>query len=1218
MLFSGDITLRIARKFIYKFAVSKYAKGFDAKFYLSHYDDLKMIRGKGQALKHYIKHGKKEGRFPNESDYIKGMSLADSSIKREFDVAAYKFYNKDLSYRFDNDEDLFFHYVKHGKKEGRICRFPENGNGQALIPDEEKWKSAFVAADFISWCGQDIDDIPLSREEAIDLFCSVGIEKIWPINFDYIFDVDFVRKNEMLPSHNQKSDAELYRAWLAEGFPANVAPNEGMFLASYLGGLPYPLSFDWQAFIRRSGLPRATTRSRALIALFNASAHKIILNIDLMGLDASWLLDRIARRALVLGDHRKAVALFTRSTMLAPAAEPLCLLGDAHRELGAIPDALEAYTASIAIGRAPIGSFLHAASIHASREKFSEAFDVLRKAWPTWRQKVEFGRKLHEIIQLYFDHQSARAHALYREIAEGKSGLVKREAVDELLTDTLNEIQAIYTELDCLPAPVGGDKNGYVAILANDDLRQCTHYRIEQKALQFERAGIPVKIFSHYDAQEFIDKLVGARAAIFYRVAAVPGILRAILCANKLGLNTYYEVDDLIFDSGFYPDPFQSFEGQVSIAEYAGLQFGVPLFRYAMSMSKGSIASTPALAEQMQLVTSTDANIIIRNGLDKRNIPAITMGANPIRNESGRVRIFYGSGTKAHNADFNRLVAPSLLNLMERYPHVDLVIVGHLKLNSDLAAMGDRIITYAFIPDVTAYWSVLAGCDINLAVLEPGKVADCKSEIKWMEAAVLQIPSILSGTRTYREVVEDGIDGLVANSPEDWQSALERLITDSELRATIGAEARRKVLRDYDLEVSAQTLKEAFGGSSADKVQGPEKRLRILICHVFFAPQSYGGATRVVEDNVRIFKDQYPGLEIGIFCSEDGGTSPGRLNMSSEDGVPVYRLSTPQEADMDWRPFNEDHAEPFERVLDHFQPDIIHFHCIQRLTATIVEVALRRGIPYLVTLHDAWWVSDHQFLVDKDGLLQLPSTDILGTAAGGSDRLQSIARRQRLASLLQKSAVNLAVSAPFAKVYADAGITGLRVVENGTPPLEEVVRSPRQDGRVALGHVGGRSAHKGASLIEATLRRGNFHNVHLTMVDGTLEPAQSVNTIWGATPVTLTAPFPQSQVGQLYGQLDVLLAPSTWPESFGLVTREALRSGLWVVASNRGAIGEEIEDDLNGYVIDVTTTRDFRRVIEKIDADPNRYRSLPPRRSKEVRSMADQAVELYSIYRSIF
>lgn len=1208
--------MKFARKFIYKLIVNNAAKGFNANFYINHYDDIKSY-SKSQALHHYIKHGKLEGRFPNEAAYLEN-TISNREFRNNFDINAYKFYNKDLVAKFDKDEDFFRHYVNNGRKEGRICRFePDAVSGKALS-DQEKWQSIFSTSDFLSWCGDEIDEIPNSRDEAIELFLTKGIDQLWPINFEYAFDVQFVRKNGLMSAQRHKSDADLYRYWLAEGFTAGIAPNENIFLASYLGGLPFPLSFDWQEFSQRSGLPSATTRSQALVALYGEQARKIIHNIDLMGQDAAWLLASIGRRALIHGDMRKALAMFEQSIAITPQAETLLLLGDAHRELGETKEALEAYIASIDMGRGPLWAFIHAATIYAERREFPEAFDILRRAYPLWRQKAEFGRKLHELVQLYFDHQSARAHALYRETAEPDSSVVKREAVDALLTDTLNEIQQLYKELDDIPAATGGDPEGYVAILANDDLRQCTHYRVEQKALQFKSAGIPVKIFSHHDVQGFMDSLVGARAAIFYRVAALPRILHAILHANSMGLDTYYEVDDLIFDASCYPDPFPSFEGQISAAEYAGLQFGVPLFRYAMAMCKGSIASTPALAEKMQEVTATTANILIRNALDERNEAAITMGAHPIRRDAKtRVRIFYGSGTKAHNADFNRLVAPAIFALMQRFAHVDLVIVGHLKLKPELAAMGDRIITYPFIADITAYWSVLASCDINLAVLEPGIVADCKSEIKWLEAAVLQIPSIVSATSTYEDVIEDGVDGYIARTPAQWHDMLETLIANPALREEVGAKARAKALRDYDIMVAAQTLRSAFDAIPPKSASRPNKRPRILVCNVFFAPQSYGGATRVVEDNVWTFRERYPDLDIGIFCSIEGVSPPGRLSMGSEKGIPVYRLSTPQEVNMDWRPFNDAHDEPFERVLDHFQPDLIHFHCVQRLTATIVEVALRRNIPYVVTLHDAWWISDHQFLVDEDGLLRLPGTDALADCDAGRDRLQSIARRQRLTSLLQSSQGNLSVSTPFADIYAKAGITGLREVENGTPALKEVVRSPRADGRVALGHVGGRSAHKGASLIEAALRRGNYENLHLTMIDGTLSSGQSIDTLWGTTPVTLTAPFPQSEVGRLYGQLDVLLAPSTWPESFGLVTREALGSGLWVVASNLGAIGREVVEDRNGYVIDTTTGRDLNRVLAKLDADPARYKASPPAQVEAPRSMADQADALHEIYHAL-
>jgi glycosyltransferase involved in cell wall biosynthesis len=1212
----GSIALRSPKHLIYKLAVYGLAKGFDANFYVSYYEDLKKLRGKSQALKHYIIHGKSEGRFPNEKSYFKNVAIPKHGID-DFDLSAYKFYNKDLVSKFGTDEEFIRHYLRHGKNEKRPCSFPKTKSSEIELPIKEKWKRIFSTSEFLAWCGNELHSIPVSKEEALEIFCEQGIENLWPINFEYAFDVEFSRNNSTMPEHGGKSDADLYRAWLTEGFPAGVAPNERLFLASYIGGLPFPLSFDWQGFARRSHMSRTITRSQALIALFESPARNIVRYIDLMGQDAAWLLEYIGRRAQQHGDHRKAVSMFTKSIAIAPMAGSLCLLGDSYRNLGATKEALEAYLASADINRAPIWSFLHAAAIYASRNQFPEAFGVLHKAYPFWRQKPEFVRKLHEIVQLYFDHQSARAHILYRETAEQSPDLVKRQAVDDFLTESLDKIRAVYLEMDSLPASVGGNPEGYVAILANDDLRQCKHYRIEQKALQFEHAGIPVRIFSHSDVQDFMDSFVGARAAIFYRVAAIPNILRAILHANSMDLDTYYEIDDLIFDSSCYPDPFSSFEGQISAAEYTGLQFGVPLFRYAMSMCKASIASTPALAERMQAVTATNVNITLRNGLDERNRTAITMGFNPIRRESGRVHIFYGSGTKAHNADFNRLVAPAVLDLMQRHPHVDLVIVGHLKLMTELSAMGERIITYPFISDVTTYWSILASCDINLAVLEPGIAADCKSEIKWLEAAILQIPSIVSGTRTYREVIEHGVDGFIADSSTEWHDVLQELITTSDLRERIGAKARKKALRDYDLQVASQTLKSAFKRTLREKVPVGERPLRVLVCNVFFAPQSYGGATRVVEDNVRTFTELYPDLEIGIFCSDEGAATPGRLSLGTESGIPVYRLSTPRDIDRDRRPFNEAHAEPFERVLDHFQPDLLHFHCIQHLTATIVEVALRRDIPYIVTLHDAWWISDNQFLVDEDGLLQLPSTDILADYVS-SDRLDSISRRQRLTSLLQNSQANLSVSAPFAKIYAEAGVTALRVVENGTPFLETIARSPRRDGRVALGHVGGRSAHKGASLIEATLRRGSYKNLHLTMVDGTLAPGQSVDTLWGTTPVTLTAPFAQTQVAQLYGQLDILLAPSTWPESFGLVTREALNSGLWVVTSNLGAIGQNVDNGRNGYVIDVATTDALSQVLSMIDMDPERFRALPPAGKNVTRTMTEQASEVYSIYWEIF
>jgi glycosyltransferase involved in cell wall biosynthesis len=385
-----------------------------------------------------------------------------------------------------------------------------------------------------------------------------------------------------------------------------------------------------------------------------------------------------------------------------------------------------------------------------------------------------------------------------------------------------------------------------------------------------------------------------------------------------------------------------------------------------------------------------------------------------------------------------------------------------------------------------------------------------------------------------------------------------------------------------------------------------------LICNVFFFPQSHGGATRVVEDNVRSFL-RLDDLEIGVFCSDEGVSPAGQLQLGSFDGVPVYRLSTPIEPGMDWRPFNPDNASAFARVLDHFRPDIIHFHCIQRLTASIAEEALRRKIPYIVTLHDGWWISDHQFLVDEDGFLRLPTPDIIEDCRTRPAPLVSIERRQRLKALLQSADARLSVSTAFARIYENAGVNDVRVVENGLPDLRPVTPQPRADGRLALGHIGGRSTHKGAFLVEAALRQGRFKNLHLTMVDGTLAQGETVETTWGTTPVTLTGPYPQAEVHALYGRLNVLLAPSTWPESYGLVTREALSYGLWVIASDLGAIGDGIVSGHNGHVIDTTTAGALKQVLRDLDGNHERYlQGTGP--NSALRPIEDQASELHKLY----
>ena len=170
----------------------------------------------------------------------------------------------------------------------------------------------------------------------------------------------------------------------------------------------------------------------------------------------------------------------------------------------------------------------------------------------------------------------------------------------------------------------------------------------------------------------------------------------------------------------------------------------------------------------------------------------------------------------------------------------------------------------------------------------------------------------------------------------------------------------------------------------------------------------------------------------------------------------MWSVSCPHREHMDWIPFDPLMTAPTDAVLDRFKPDLVHAHCIQRLSATTLERVAARGIPYLVTAHDAWWVSDHQFLMDGQNRLQMPwDTEEFETAHNPHSRGESWSRRLRLRGVLDGAAAILMVSEAFAAIYRRAGVAKAAAVPNGLPELPPLEPVPPIPGRVRLAHLGG-------------------------------------------------------------------------------------------------------------------------------------------------------------------
>ena len=272
-------------------------------------------------------------------------------------------------------------------------------------------------------------------------------------------------------------------------------------------------------------------------------------------------------------------------------------------------------------------------------------------------------------------------------------------------------------------------------------------------------------------------------------------------------------------------------------------------------------------------------------------------------------------------------------------------------------------------------------------------------------------------------------------------------------------------------------------------------------------------------------------------------------------GVGVTSLSPHGDGDIIER--SVETATTFAAYLDRVRPDLIHFHCIQQLTASLIDVARERSIPYVVTAHDGWWISDRQFLIDDKGV------PVARSGNWGDAR-----RLARLRECLLGAAATIGVSRSHAELYRERGIANTILIANGSEQLPGVTPPP-QDGPVWLGLLGGIGLAKGEQLLREALRKRYFRQLRFLVVDHTMPEGAVRYELWGFNEVKIVGKTSFDNVGSLYSAIHVLLAISVCAESFGLVAREAQRLGRWVVASNRGGMADDLTDGANAFVVAV-------------------------------------------------
>jgi len=168
--------------------------------------------------------------------------------------------------------------------------------------------------------------------------------------------------------------------------------------------------------------------------------------------------------------------------------------------------------------------------------------------------------------------------------------------------------------------------------------------------------------------------------------------------------------------------------------------------------------------------------------------------------KESRDKIIIGWMGSITTLDFLKILEPVFLSLSARFKNIEFVIVG-----GNYSCCGLSNIT-------SKEWSLesekdyLKGFDIGIMPVPDNEWTRGKCGFKAILYMGMGIPTICSPVGMNKEIIEDGVNGFLAYSQEEWTEKLSLLIKDSDLRKRIGSAGRRTVEEKYSVKINAPKL----------------------------------------------------------------------------------------------------------------------------------------------------------------------------------------------------------------------------------------------------------------------------------------------------------------------------------------------------------------------------------------------------------------------------
>lgn len=346
--------------------------------------------------------------------------------------------------------------------------------------------------------------------------------------------------------------------------------------------------------------------------------------------------------------------------------------------------------------------------------------------------------------------------------------------------------------------------------------------------------------------------------------------------------------------------------------------------------------------------------------------------------------------------------------------------------------------------------------------------------------------------------------------------------------------------------------------------------MHVLIANNIYPPIMAGGAELIVKYLAEELAQRGHRVTVVSTCGPEMEPYP----VEQQNGVEVIRFF-PKNLYWHWtrgkRPgyqkalwhlrdaWNRDAGSRFRHILDEKQPDVLHTHLIDGMSATLWQRAHRHHIPVVHTAHDYH--------------LLCPRSMMLTRALNVCSQPQAPCRLYRAWHLRTTRLVDLFCS-PSAFLVAQHQAAGLlakrtAIVRNGIPLPSPAARTREAGAPRRFLFAARLTREKGCQVVLDAMRLLP-PELHVELqVAGKGEFEESFQQAARHDPrIRLLGYVQGEEKQQAFRAADCLLLPSLWYENAPVVIAEAAAYGIGVIGSRMGAIPEFVTHEKNGLLFE--------------------------------------------------